>query len=315
MRTTLLVPVLVVTLLGSPALAAVDPVVADVIRMLEEGVDPGFIADWLDSSAAKPGELAADDLIALTKAEAPEELVGKIIKMAGGAPEAVAEPAEPVPEIAPPAKMPPGVKTVVGFMIDYRPAMVEYQTLPWDLFIYLDGQPISRASGWASHTGKHLDKRFFEKELAPGKHVIRILQEQHTLKSKRKGRWSHSARVFPTAILFDLDEAGAWSVEIMVDEEGVLMPGRRKPVDWTISRDGDLVEQGVGLGPTTHRWPLLCEELETTLSERQMNSNSGQRMLGECLPWDSLWMDLESVPDRATVRGEMQRSNFKFAPG
>jgi hypothetical protein len=313
-RTTLLVSVLVLTLLGSPAAAAVDPVVADVIRMLEEGVDPGFIADWLDSSAAKPGELTADDLIALTKAEAPEELVGKIMKMAGGAPEAIAEPAKPEAAIPAPAMM-PGAKTPVGFIIDYRPAIVEYQTLPWDLFVYLDGQPVARASGWASHTSKHLEQLFVEKELAPGRHVVRILQEQHTLKSKRKDRWSHSARIFPSAIMFDIDEAGAWRVEIQVDEESVLMPGRKKPVDWLISRDGNLVEQGVGLGPTTHRWPMLCEELETTLSEKQMDSKSGQRMLGECLTWDSLWMELETVPDRATVRGEMQQSNFKLAPG
>jgi SagB-type dehydrogenase family enzyme len=313
-RATLFVSIIVLTLLGSPAAAAVDPVVADVVRMLEEGVDAGVIADWLDSGAAKPGELGADDLIALTKAEAPQDLVTKILKLAGAAPEAVAEPAPPESAIPAPV-LPPAAKTVVGFKIDYRPAIVEYQTLPWDLFVYLDGEPIARASGWASHTGSHLEQKFFEKELAPGRHVIRILQEQHTLKSKRKGRWSHNARVFPTAILFDIEQAGAWSVEIMVDEEGVLMPGRRKPVDWMITRDGDLVEQGVGLGPTTHRWPLLCEELETTLSDRQRNSRSGQRMLSECLTWDSLWMDLESVPDRTTVRGGMQQSNFKLAPG
>ena len=55
--------------------AALDPVVRDVVRMLEEGVNAKFIRGWLLDQDARPVELSADDLIALSKANAPEEII------------------------------------------------------------------------------------------------------------------------------------------------------------------------------------------------------------------------------------------------
>ena len=73
--------VLILALLPAPAghaqddAAGLDPVIADVVRMLGEGVSAEFILDWLDSSDRRPGQLSPDDLIALSHAEAPPELV------------------------------------------------------------------------------------------------------------------------------------------------------------------------------------------------------------------------------------------------
>jgi hypothetical protein len=136
------------------------------------------------------------------------------------------------------------------------------------------------------------------------------------MKSKRKGTWSHSARVFPTALLFDIDAAGSWRVEIEVDEEGVLHPGRRSPVNYIITRDGDIIEQGVDLGPSTRKWPSLCEEMATQFPGTKLQSGAAQRAMGGCMRWDSLWTNMELVPDRRAVREKMQAGNFKIAePG
>ena len=83
-----------------------------------------------------------------------------------------------------------------------------------------------------------------------------------------------------------------------------------------ITRDGDITEQGVDLGPSTRKWPLLCEEVATQFPGAKLQSGSAQRMMGGCMRWDSLWKDMELVPDRSTVREKMKDGNFKVAePG
>jgi len=307
-RTILLVTLLLALAPGTPATAAeLDPVVAEVIRMLDEGVDSQFISAWLDRTDAGPGELTPDDLIALANANAPKELISKLMGMAPTPAEAAPPPPKPAP---PPAAL---SDTIVQFIIDYRPGLIEDQTNPWDLFIYLDGRPLARASGWAVHSDKHMEKLFVERKLAPGRHEIRLLQEQHIVKSKSKGTWTHNARVFPTAVLFDIDVAGAWQVEIQVDEEGVLHPGRKSPVNYVVTREGDIAEQGADLGPATRKWPLLCEEVETRFPGNKLQSRAAERAMGGCMSWGSLWSSMEGIPDRATVREQMKQGNFKVA--
>jgi hypothetical protein len=316
----LLVTLLLALSLGTPATAAeLDPVVADVIRMLEEGVDSQFIAAWLDRPEVKPVVLTPDDLIALSKAKAPQELIKKLMGMSPKPAEAAPPPPKPAP---PPVEQPPAERpaalsdTIVQFVIDYRPGLIEDQTNPWDLWVYLDGAPLARSSGWAVHSATHMEKSFVERKLAPGRHEVRLLQEQHLVKSQRKGTWSHNARVFPTVVLFDIDAAGSWKVEIQVDEEGVLHPGRKSPVNYIITRDGDIAEQGVDLGPATRKWPLLCEEVATRFSGDKLHSRAAERAMGGCMSWSSLWSTMEEIPDRATVRENMRQGNFKVVdPG
>jgi hypothetical protein len=307
--------ILLILAIGSPLAAAeLDPLVTDVIRMLDEGVDTEFIAAWLDRTEARPGAITPDDLIALSNAKAPEQLVRKLMDMAP-AEKTLAPPPQPKQRpLPPPTEAPVALSdTIVQIIVDYRPGIVEDQNTPWDLFVYLDGQPLSRASGWASHSATHMEKLYVERTLAPGQHEIRLLQEQHRMKSRRKGTWSHSARVFPTSVLFDIDAAGAWRLEIMVDEEGALHPGMKSPVDYLITRDGDIVEQGVDLGPSTHKWTLLCEEVATQFPGAKLQSGAAQNAMGGCMRWDSLWKDMEGVPDRSTVREQMKAGNFKVA--
>jgi hypothetical protein len=310
-RQILLITLFCALALGPPAAAAdLDPVVADVVRMLDEGVDTQFISAWLDRTEVNPGTLTPDDLIALSKADAPKEIVNKLLKMAPEGEKPAREPAATAPPAAAQAD------TIVQFVIDYRPGIIEDQSYPWDLFVYLDGEPLSRTSGWASHSSTHMEKQFVERKLAPGRHEIRLLQEQHRVKSKKKGTWSHMARVFPTTVLFDIDSAGTWRVEIQVDEEGMLHPGRKSPVNYIVTRDGDIAEQGVDLGPATRQWPLLCEEVASRYPGTKLQSRSAQRAMSGCVRWNSLWTEMESVPDRATVREKMKAGNFRVAqPG
>ena len=81
---------------------AVDPVVGDVVRMLEVGIEPDLILRWLESSGKRPGPLSADDVIALSEAKAPKELIQALLDLAAAAPTS----ATPIPPDTPVAAAP-----------------------------------------------------------------------------------------------------------------------------------------------------------------------------------------------------------------
>ena len=70
---------------GPPAVAEAtpdDPVVADVVRMLDAGLEPQLILGWIESGNKRPATLSASDMIALAAAEAPPELIEELLARA-----------------------------------------------------------------------------------------------------------------------------------------------------------------------------------------------------------------------------------------
>ena len=53
----------------------VDPVVRDVVRMLEAEVDAAVILRWLDQVETPPETISADDLILLNESEASTQVI------------------------------------------------------------------------------------------------------------------------------------------------------------------------------------------------------------------------------------------------
>jgi hypothetical protein len=317
--------VLILALLPAPVghaqedAAGLDPVVADVVRMLGEGVSAEFVLDWLNSSDRRPGRLSPDDLIALSHAEAPPELVRRLMELSEGVaeqPKPLRLPAEPDLEALPkePPTPAPGTKVNVVFDIDYSPQLVEYQLTPFDLIVYLNGEPLSWFDGWSGEGAKGHDQLIFERELEVGRHVIRILQERHELKSKRKGTWTHEARVFPDPILLDIDALGMWTLEIYVRESGDSFASGPKPVTYSVLRNNEVIIGDHKFGPSTRRWPPLCEEVETAFPGKKRSSAAAGKALQGCVSWNQLWEEIEDVPDRATVREQMKQSDFEPRP-
>jgi hypothetical protein len=299
--------------------AVLDPVVAEVVRMLEEGVSSALILEWLDRSGSRPGKLGPDDMIALSRARAPDELVSTLLELSSGKeepPVAVPVPVEPeTPPAAPDqAPLPATGAVPVGFDLDYSPAIVEYNYTPWDLIVYLDGEPLSWLDGWSGQDGKRHDRVYFERKIPAGRHVIRVLQERHEQKSKKKDTWKHEARVFPTPIVLELDTAEMWLVEIYVMESGAVLTSGQMPVSYTIRRGDEIVESKEKMGPSTRRWRNLCEDVATAYPGKKANSAAAGKAMQGCVQWNALWDETEGVPDRATVREQMKPSKFRPRP-
>ncbi len=302
---------------------ALDPVVRDVVRMLEAQVGAETITTWLETSGQRPQAIAADDLIALTRAGAPEALVQLLL----GATAASPTPAPPVaPTVAPPAPVAPTPQPPapavpdrfasrapvdVSFRVDYRPEVQEAQR-GWDYFVYLDGDLLLWSDGGAHAVlGAAVEST---RKLAPGRHVVRILQEQHV--PQTIGRpWRHSARVLPMALELELERGARYTVEIEHVEQKISYSGADDGVvSWVVRRDGQSVGERRDVGPDPEKWPYLCEEVKADMSPDKWDSRSGRRALEGCLSWTDLFPGVAEVPDRDAIRALLEEHKFRPVP-
>jgi hypothetical protein len=290
-----------------------DEVVREVVRMLEAGVTEEVILRWLDREGRRPGALEPEDLIALTRAEASERLIGELMETPRPASETPRS--EPVSSVAP-AQPAPGRPVVahegavpVDFSIRYRPYRDSEadEDEQWHLFVYLDGLPLAWSDG---KNRLSRSKRTVEvhTEVAAGRHVVRLVQERH----QRRGRdaWRHEARVCPDAIEFEA-HAGRHRVEIHVTEPAGLGLRGGGEFFWSLRDPGRPRDEDVALAGPPGNWPPVCEEIESAYAEGQKIPRRALKRLERCVRWDSLWPGLPDVPDRTEVRALLERYDFR----
>lgn len=252
-----------------------DPVVRDVVRMLEEGVDPSLVLHWLETSERRPGPLGPEDLIALSRAGASEQLTRRLIDVA----------AQP-----PPAERTPVECCLVDFEISYRAAepMEGEQEAPGkDLAVYLDGQPLVRLESMPHLGGGGPFERRLR--LDPGPHTLRLLRERHTLK---KSRWLHDSRVSPDVIPFEIEPGASFSLEVSWKESPFSTSG---PLDWQLSRDGVTIAAQRDTGVAKEDWPPLCDD----------------GPVEGCVRWQDLWPPETTIPSREEVRAELEAAGYR----
>jgi len=312
----------------------IDPVVQEVVRMLDGGVTEPVIAAWLAGSGRRPAHVDGDELVALGKAKASEDLMKRLIRLAneGAAAPAPAPPADrsaapratPPPErlAPPPAPAPPSATPTaapataadgavpVRFQLGYRPFTDDESAPRWNLFVYLDGTLLT----WARPSPISLTTRSlgFDRSLPAGHHVIRLVQERH---EKRFGAWVHEARVAPAALAFDLapDRPGQpWRVSLQLDQVKI---SRKGPLALRVT-DGDREVAAATGTEEPETWPALCEEVEANVAPGQAPGADARRQLGSCVRWAALWPGVAGVPPRDRVRSELERDLFQPpAPG
>jgi hypothetical protein len=305
--------------------AAVDPVVQEVVRMLDGGVAEPVIDSWLETSGRRPAHVDSGELVALQKAKASADLMKRLIHLAnglanGGAP-AAAAPALPAASPPPTAAEPPAASAPapsaapvptppaasggvpVRFEIGYRPFTTDESAPVWDLFVYLDGRFLT----WIKPAAISLTARTasFDRSLAAGHHVIRLVQERHTRRSGRS--WVHEARVAPAALAFDLGAGEPWRVHLQLDQVKI---SRKGPLTLRVTSGEREVAAATG-GGEPETWSPLCEEVEANAAAGRSPSADARRQLGSCVRWDGLWPGVAGVPPRDRVRAELERDRFQ----
>ncbi len=317
---------------------APDPVVAEVLRLLESGIGEPVVLRWLAEESRPPGRPTADELIALKRAGATDDLIAALLERAARVdappavvpvpaptpasksgsksdaalspvtPAAVAAPAAaPTPAPAaqpaatPPAALQPEARGTVSLSLSALYVHWPEEGEPWDLVIYLDGEPFAPLP--AALTERSAERRQARRDLAPGLHVLRWSQERHGERAGERGL--HAARFDPESLPFTL-AAGA-NAEVAFefrDPSGIPFTTAAGPITVRVTQGGKEIAARLEGGGDAARWPDLCEEIEANLEDRKPSFQERQ-LLKRCLRWADLWSALPpgSVSDRATVRG------------
>jgi hypothetical protein len=295
--------------------APAAPTLDQVASMLRGGIAEEVVLAWLDA-AGRPLPLpSAEQLLALKEAGASDAFLAALIERAALA-ETAGEAAAPVAEPAPRASAPsgpavqaPAVATgtapagvLVRFRLAHRPRYDDGEE-EYDLFVYLDGVPLSYVPADDSLLGSG-EPLSFAQRLEPGVHTLRAALERH--RAVRGDRWQHEARFSPASLRFEL-AAGA-PAEVRVElREGVLGEGR---LDLRFEQE-ERVEEAENAGGDPDGWPRLCEEIAADTSRR--SARDREWLERGCVAWDFLW-PAGGAPPRDEVRDALARFDYRPVP-
>ncbi len=305
-----------------------DPVVADVVRMIEVGIDPELILNWLQSSGKRPGPLSADDVIALAEVKAPKPLIQALLDLSTTVAQAPAAPVTPgvgtgttAPPPAPapiaPAPVPPAAASVdrdcclVDFSVEYRATEdrvgAEFEGPGHDLFVYLDGRFLARFESQGNIAAQGPIP--FKVRVAPGDHTIRLTRELHSRPAaqKRPDEWDHLTTVSPAVIDFRVEPGADWNMDIRwVQSEFSL----KKPLHWRWSRNGVEVAGEKHAGAFRDDWPYLCEDVETSRDTGAISGWRARDRMKNCVSWASLWPAADKTA-RVDILDELRQVDFQ----
>lgn len=286
---------------------AQDPVVREVVRMLAAEISEPVILRWIETSGRRPAAVSSDDLVALKRAGASDGLLGKLLEMAGAEP-----PSPPAPSPPPPAPTPapadPSGAVPMRFEIRYQPVSVEDEE-PWDLFVYLDGRLLARAE--APMAALFPRAVAFDGNLAPGPHVLRLVQERHR---RRSGGWHHEARVWGDPVRFTLEPGAPGELKLEFRQVKLALRAGDAPISWRVTQGERTVAESGQTGTRPETWPLLCEEIEANLKPGKKPALPIRRELERCVRWTGLWPGIAGAPSREEVRAELARYDYRPVP-
>jgi hypothetical protein len=199
----------------------------------------------------------------------------------------------------------PGQAANVHWRIAYHPNFGPDDER-WDLYVYLDGRYLARVK---APVVSLLDPPLeFDRALAAGHHVLRVMEERHLHNFGRSG-WSHAARVAPAVLAFDLAPAAAGRVELRCET------GQRGgPLRLRVTQGDAEVAKATPAAPEPDAWPPLCEEAAAGRSAGRRASGSAGREPASCLRWTDLWPGVPAAPSRDAVRAELERHDFHPDP-
>jgi len=284
---------------------SVDPVVADVVRMLDVGVEPDLVLDWVKSSGRQPRPLTADDMIALSQANASKELIQTLLELST---RPAPTPATPTPSPATPARVAPGPASgqaappaagvvtsdaeccVLEVSVEYK-AQEGYEgdrtAIPsQDLYLYVDGEFLAQITSLGDIMPRGPTR--VRTQLPLGTHTVRLTRELHQ-KDKdvlTKGATDHVTTVSPSTLTLGMDQVASYNLDIRWIESQFTL---KRPLSWRWSMDGQQMASEKQIGEPYEKWPYLCEDVEASLADGAISDWRAKDRMKGCVTWASLW--------------------------
>ena len=298
-----------------PAAAEVtpdDPVVADVVRMLDAGIESDLVVSWLKTGNRRPAALSADALIALSQAKASRELIEFLLSMTPSTvPAAKARILTPEPVAVEPESM-AIIKDccLVDFSVEYRATEdregEEFEQPGRDLYFYVDGQFLARFESQGNIANSGAVR--FQSAIPPGEHTLRLTRQLHTRKRNKQGNdsWDHETTVSPSIIKFRVGPDARWQLELRwIQNEFTTGP----PLSWRWLKNGAEVAGKKKIGEFRERWPFLCEDVAISGDSGAIAGWRARDRQKGCVDWRSMW-PANVQTTRAMVLDELRLSDY-----
>ncbi len=338
--------VTILPLLGSASPAAAETeggILEEVRKMLEAGMSESIVLKWLDGSDEKPPRPSAAELIGLKEAGASDELLDRLLELAGEDARSAPAPAPPVAEspavtpaparpaaprvpdarpaptpapapASPPAASAPSAAPTPGasseipvyFELTYSPDFDDEED-EWGLYVYINGEPLSYVPAGSLLSSRRLRFRHF---MEPGPHVLRVAQERH--EQGWGNRWLHAARMTELELPFQLASGERADVELKFRQTKLAFGRTGGPISFRFVQ-GKNVEVVEKQGGDPEDWPLVCEEIEANVEDGKELKKSLRRELDDCQRWAAIWNGLE-VPDRDEIREALALFDYRPIP-
>ncbi|NNF40800.1 MAG: hypothetical protein HKN64_05430 [Woeseiaceae bacterium] len=298
--------------LASAEVTTDEPLVDDVVRMLDAGIESDLVISWLKTGDRRPAALSADALIALSQARASRELIEVLLSMTQNT-----APVEEVPASTPqPVAIDPEPVSadkdccLVDFSVEYRATEdtegEAFEQPGRDLFLYIDGKYLARLESQGNIV--NIGAVRFKSTILPGEHTLRLTRQLHTRKRSKTGTagWDHETTVSPSIIRFRVEPDAQWQLELRWIQSEFSTRG---PLSWRWLRNGTEVASEDKAGEFRERWPFLCEDVAVSGASGAI---AGWRMRDRqkgCVDWRSLWpADVQTT--RAMVLDDLRRSDY-----
>lgn len=307
----------------SPSDAPLDPVVSEVVEMLNAGVSDSLIMQWLDSTDRRPTDVGSQGLIALTEAGASEQLTTTLLSLVEeqrpevptDGPGVPAEPAAVAPANPAVQKVTPDEpadgSVEATFRLSAKRVWVDEdepdspRESRWNVFLYLDGALVA----WTrpDNKGEPVEAR---RVLPAGSREMRVVLQHN--EELRRG-WSYESLSVPTLVAFEARPGDPIEIEVDMKRIWGLWRDRKDggPMSYVVRQGADVLTEQSGTGGNPDRWHRVCEDVEANFSEAQGVPSAFRSAMSNCVRWADLWNSTGKSTSRPEILKELAEHDFE----
>ena len=307
----------------SPSDAPLDPVVSEVVEMLNAGVSDSLILQWLDSTDRRPTDVGSQGLIALTEAGASEQLTTTLLELVGSQDvKGPLEKSKPAPESTETGTATSSLSTAVspGAPVSAVEAVVRLgakrvwvdedepdspREPRWNVYLYLDGDLVA----WTRPTlqGEPVEAR---RVVQSGLREMRVVLQRN--EELRRG-WSYESLVVPTPIAYTAQAGDPIEIEVDLRRIWGLWRDRKDggPMSWVVRQGDQVLSESGGTGGNPDRWQPVCEDVEANFPDAEGVPKRFRSAMSRCIRWETLWTGAGKSTSRADILEQLAEYDFE----
>jgi len=308
---------------SGPTDPPLDPIVSQVVEMLDAGVSDSLIIQWFEATGRRPADVGSRGLIALTEAGASEQLTNTLLELVGERregelavdqhlalePRSVEGADSPAPYAEPLVPAGSGVEATVRLSAKRVWVDEDEPDSPreerWSVYVYLDGDFVA----WVrpDRKGEPVEA---QRVIQPGHHEIRLVLQRY--EELRKG-WSYESLSVPTLVAFETSQGDPIDMEIEMKRIWGLWRDRKAggPLSYVIRQGSQVLAENDGAGGSPDRWQPICEDVEANFPAAENTPRAFRSSMERCVRWDTLWIDVAPSTSRVDLLSQLAEHDFE----